>query len=348
MPGFSGDPGVGKVISGCSVKTETSTIPDGVTWLDNNTTGTKKHVLARIYGTPGSGASNQRMDWTLIDAQVALGRIPVPSCKYLYRDTSPNARVYLPDIINGSMDVQITKDAAAMKTRLQAGHIIWFSPLGHESFDDYPVNGNANGETSAMFRQAWRRCASIFRTELAGLEDMFEMIGPIGQGYWEYIAGGISARGGESYHGDPAWKGTKSGPNSTVVAADWYTDNLVPTLWAMDQYSPLTGSTNYYSFGVQYRTCIDKNISWGRPPLCAVIPEIGTYSSVPQANWVNHWRGTPDSVMEVGLYEYPEWPVVGYCIFEYGTNASFHAGPEGPLRLAGYDPFFNDPRVIGI
>ncbi len=340
---FPGDPGPGVVMSGCTWVTDSGSIPDGSVWLDEHTTGSKKHRLIRLYGYPNGGtASNQMLDRTKMAAVVARGQIPVVSTKYLKRlvGGSP-VSVTLDDILAGVIDAVIDADADACMALAPAPI---FCSFFHEPFDDYPAP-----TLSAKYRQVFRYVRDRYR--LKNVTNV-AWYGPTGMCDWEYRTTTEPSRGGPAFHEDPDWKGTFSGPGGTVAAADWYTGPFTGVnggscldMFSFDQYSPLPpGPGPYKSFGAQIDVMNAKLNAWQRPKLPWLIPEIGCPDSTTAVNWVTHWEGAADSVLERCLAE----DVVGYCYFNYGPNSSFYSSDEDGLKLAGYDPFFQDARVIGI
>jgi hypothetical protein len=339
---FPGDPGSGVIMSGSTMLTDSGSIPDGSLWLDDHTTGTKKHKLIRLYGYPGSNpGSNQMLNRAKMADVVTRGGIPVMSTKYLNRIVSGNVvAVSLDDILNGVIDAVIDADADACKALAPAPI---YNSFGHEMFDDYNTIAGI-----AKVRQVYRYIRN--RYWLKGVTNV-AWYGPTGMCDWEYRAAN-GGRVGPSFHQDPDWKGTFSGPGGTVVAADWYTGPFTGLtggscldMFSFDQYSPLPpGPGPYKSFGAQLDVMNGRLVEWQRPKLPWLIPEIGCPDSTTTVNWVTHWEGNADSVLERCIAH----DIIGYCYFNYGPNSSLYSSDQDGLKLAGYDPFFQDARVLGI
>jgi len=321
---FPGDPGPGVILSGSTVISET-TVPDDVTWLDDHTSGTKRHALARLYGKTVGGQSNATMDWTRADAQHALGRIPVMSCKY---------SAFTPtQITSGAADAVLTSEGNQFLARNS-----WVKWAGyrHEPYDEYPA-----GSAAASYRAAWRYCVTFWKN--MGVTNV-AWVGPHSMCDWEYIAAGESSRGGPAYHEDPDWKGTLSGPGGTCSAADWHTGSQrLVDVFAFDTYSPYVTDANrvYRTYQSQFNNMKVKFASWGRPAVPFMIGELGTQDSIPQANWATHWSDLRASALAND--------VVGYCYFMFGNGGGSSLRSEDPtgVRLAAYDVFFSHPTVLG-
>lgn len=322
---FPGDPGVGKTMSGCCALTETSA--SAIDWLDANTAGAKRHKLTRIYGFPRSGGaaiSNRGLDRTLIASEIAKGRTPLFGTKYLQKTAA--------QIAAGELDATIDADADWVKSLL----VDAFNNYFHEPFDDYTA-----GDPAASFRAAYRRVVQRYRAR--GVTNV-AWVGPITMLPWEYMPGGETARLGPAYHADPDWKGTKSGPGGALTAADWYTGtDAVVDVFAVDQYSPVLGSSQYMSFTDQLNLMKAKLVAWHRPVKPMIIPEIGTQDVAPQPDWNAHWADFRAACAANDI--------IGYCYFNYNNNglgaSLINEDPTGS-RLAAYNAHFQNAAVLGI
>lgn len=321
-PRFPGDPGDGVILSGSSVRIDHSPGSDAADWLDGRTSGTKRHYLARIYGT--GRTSGDLIDWTRIDQELAKGRLPLVSAQYWSWTPA--------QIADGQADAQLASDANNFKAR--APQVIWFDYF-HEPYDNFPCC-----TASAQFRAAYRHIVNYFRA--AGVTNV-AYYGPVSMVSWEYTPGGISDRGGEAYEDDPDWKGTKRCTVSDVptpCAPDWYTGaQATVDILAFDQYSPASVGGSYSSFSAHYNAYRAKMNLWQRPWKPQIVPEIGTRSA-PGTDWNAHWADVKSTMLANNI--------IGYAYFNSGPNSSFYsADPTGDDRLAAYNRFFNDPVVVG-
>lgn len=325
---FPGDPGAGKTMSGCCALTETSA--SAIDWLDANTAGAKRHKLSRIYGFPRSGgaaSSNRGLDRTLIASEIAKGRTPVISTKYL--QNSPD------QIAAGVLDAQIQSDADFIKSLT----VDVFNAYYHEPFDNFLAPTQ-----SAHFRAADRRIVQIYRDR--GVTNC-AWVSPMTMLPYEYDPGGEQARGGPAYHIDPDWKGTRSGPNGTLTAADWHVGpNSVVDVFGIDQYSPVLGGSGgnpYTTFSAQLNFLKARFTLWNRPAKPLMVPEIGTQDVSPQPDWNAHWADFRTACAANDI--------IGYCYFNYnnaGLGASLINEDPSGSRLAAYNAHFQNAAVLGI
>lgn len=330
QPRFPGDPGPnsGKVMSGSTIYTELNQAV-GLTWLDTNTAGAKGHKIGRLYGYPRSGSpNNQTLDFAAIDAAHAMGVLPAVSWKFAQWTNA--------QIVAGSANADLVVIANGIKAR---NFTIWLA-FGHEMLDNY-----LPGTAAAGWRAACRYIILFLKAQ--GVTNV-AFFGPSLMCDYEYLPGGETARGGMAYHGDPDWKGTMSGPGGTsLTAADWYTGSqAVIDIWSFDQYSPYVGNLpNYKSFGAQVAQVKARLDSWNRPKKPWFVPEIGTMNSPNYSNWPLHWKGAATSVLETCIAN----DIIGYCYFNFanGGGASFMTEDPGGTRLAAYNTFFQDARVVG-
>lgn len=311
---FPGDPGPGKVYSGCSVWPGTVTNPppggDAHLWL-SNATG-KVHALRREYSDIGNS-----FNWSQIDSALNKGQLPLHTCKF--NSYSPA------QIVAGAMDAQLLIQVNNAKAAQRAGKAIWLGYY-HEPEDNFTTAASA-----AEFRAAFRYIVMYFRSH--GVTNV-AWNAPMWMTDWTFGASGRKA-----WWWDPDWKGTLSGGGGTrPSAADWYTGSqAVIDILSFDQYSPTIGATTYRTFTSNFDTMHNALLLWERPMKPYVIGEIGTKSySIPGSTWATHWQGVMNYCMQ--------YDIIGVAYYNTHLN-NFMDEPNG-ARFNAYKSWVLDSRVL--
>jgi hypothetical protein len=218
--------------------------------LNNTTTATFNAVqtaVGRNFNVRRSyNGNNWGINTTVIDADIAAGRIPIHSWKL-----SPYTLTTVPDS---------AIDSLIAICQARAPHTIWLL-FWHE-----PENDFTSGTDQANYRALWRRIVLRFRA--AGVTNV-AWISPFFMCPFTF-----TNRDFRQWH--PDWNG-----GNTNTSADWFTGaNSVVDMEGFDIYTPLIGSSNWQSPSVSFGKAKTAMAAAGYTMKPVVIGELGVKSDI--------------------------------------------------------------------